>query len=168
METRPCLPENGLRSPENHITIEPTGNRYCFGMGLLRVLYSWPELGLGSTENRTSGLHCTDPPMIGSSLSLSSISLCLPISLSFSLVISLSLSDLSLSPHLSLSNSRSLSLFTSLSLFYHPSLCSSQVKEQDRRRTKEERREEEINKEEDNLPCKLWDFFYFFFLQLIY
>jgi hypothetical protein len=49
---------------------------------------------------------------------------------------SLSLSDLSLSPHLSLSNSRSLSLLTSLSLFSHPSLCSSQVKEQKKKEEK--------------------------------
>jgi hypothetical protein len=119
METRPCSPEDELGSPENHPTIEPTGNRYCFSMGLLRVLYSWPKIGLGSTGNRTSGLHCTDPPMIGSSLSLSpdlslflsrhltlvagSLSLCrispsVPISLSQTLDLSVSLCLCSLIP----------------------------------------------------------------------
>lgn len=119
METHPCLPEKGLGLPENHPTLEPTENRYCFSMGLLRVLYSWPKIGLGSTGNRTSGLHCPDPPMIGSSLSLSLSLVDLSLFLSRHLTLfagSLSLSDLSLSPHLSLSQTLDLSLFSPLCL----------------------------------------------------
>jgi hypothetical protein len=121
METRPCSHENGLGSPENHPTIKPTGNRYCFSMGLLRVLYSWLEIGLGSTGNRTSGLHCTDPPMMGSSLSLSRRSLSVSRSLSLSLSASHSLCQISLcrispSVPIYLSQTLDLSLFSPLCL----------------------------------------------------
>jgi hypothetical protein len=90
-------------------------------MGLLRVLYSWLEIGLGSTGNRTSGLHCTDPPMMGSSLSLSRRSLSVSRSLSLSLSASHSLYRISLSVG-SLPQSPSLSLKLSISLSSHLSV----------------------------------------------
>jgi len=130
------------KSTRNHLTVEPTGNRFCFVMDLLRVLYSWPEIGLGSIGNRTSGLLCTNPPTIGSSLSLSLslISLFLLIShslsrhLSLSRAISLSFSDLLISLLLSVS------LFASLSHRPCPSLSVSDIR---RKKEKTKRKQEE-------------------------